>query len=208
MKTKKSYDNMSIEELEKEVAVCKKQEKGYRIGKLIASAFTAIAVGSGAGLLIRGIVNTINRNDQVANLIELPKQEYVMEEVGNLYNEMRQDANLTPEKKEFYLSQIEGLINLSNNDFIQNNASPQLKAEVDEVYSQYHTLDYAIAGVGVAVGGTAITLPIAYALYRKETNKYGEGLHINNQIADKYAEEQRKSIKYSPTVEVEDKNEQ
>ncbi len=192
----KDYKNMSIEELEKEVAICNKQEKRFKIGKLIACAFTAIFVGAGAGLSIRSGQNTINRNDKVANLIELPKQEYVIAGVGNLYNKIKTD----PEKKDLYFSQIEDLINLSNNDYIQNNASPQLKAEVDKVYSQYHTLDYAIAGVCVAVGGTSITLPIAYVLYKKERN------HLD--VVDKYMEESRNNIKYSPTIEAEDKNEQ
>jgi len=91
-----------------------------------------------------------------------------------------------------------GAVNLSNKDYINNYANAQLKSEIDEVYSKYHTIDYFYSGLGVTFGGNAITLPLTYVFYKKEWGKCVEESLASKELDIRQSQEMTASIKYSP----------
>jgi len=197
-KIEKDYKNFSTDHLEKEIVICKQQQKILKRGKWAATALSVLFAGVGVGIISRSIVNMIDQNEDISILLEVPKQGYILEEVSKLYKEMFSDSNLSHEKEELYYKKIEDLVNLSNKDYINNYANAQLKSEIDEVYSKYHTIDYFYSGLGVTFGGNAITLPLTYVFYKKEWGKCVEESLASKELDIRQSQEMTASIKYSP----------
>lgn len=206
-KQTENFQSMGIEELEKEIAVCKKQAKGLKIGKYLSLAFAGAGLGAYCAFL--GVmVDKVNKeNFEIAKLVETPKQEYILKASGELIGELKSETNLTPEILKDYSSKLDKIVTISDTKFVTDYANQEIKTQADEIYKQYNSNKYLVLTLAVGVGSIA-TSGISYVICSSyEKDKRGRAsastYYLNKRQADEKLSEMLENTMTNQDIQTE-----
>lgn len=159
-KEKIQIQEMTMAELNKELAICKKQATAFKIAFFTTASLIAAGMLSFTTLLGISADRSIKEDKALAKLVEGPKKEWILEESNKLLEEMKNDSNLTLEKLDNYNDKLSEIISISNQNYINKHGNDEIKTEYATIKAKYNEKGFFNA----AMSCIGVTLAMAFPL--------------------------------------------